>query len=166
MFVFFERGYSSWTSGRYDFDPETGKSETGRTACPYSVEIRNDPEDRLENMFMEPLAGGSNRHTVELRPVSKGISYYSIYYRIRRSSAIRTKEKCSSFYKCPRSKVSCPWSSTYDTYAIDCFTVILNTPNPILNARTRHFLTKSARVSTNNITGWLVMQYIYSARER
>ena len=63
------------TPGRYDFDLKTGKSETGLRACTYSVEIKNDPEDGLEKVFMEPPVGGSNWRLVELRPVSEGISY-------------------------------------------------------------------------------------------
>jgi hypothetical protein len=57
---------------RYDFDLRTGKSETGLTACTYSVEVRLDPKDGLEKVFMETPERGSDWRVVELRPVSEG----------------------------------------------------------------------------------------------
>jgi hypothetical protein len=57
---------------RYDFDLKTGKSETGLKACTYSVEVKLDPNDGLEKVFMEMPEGGINWRVVELRPVSEG----------------------------------------------------------------------------------------------
>ena len=57
---------------RYDFDLRTGKSETGLKACTYSVEVRLDPKDGVEKVFMETPEGGSDWRVVELRPVSEG----------------------------------------------------------------------------------------------
>ena len=45
--------------GRYVLYLRTEKSETGLRACTYSVDIRNDLEDGLENVFMDfPQEGG------------------------------------------------------------------------------------------------------------
>jgi len=57
---------------RYDFDLRTGKSETGLRACTYSVEVRADPEDGIDNVYMETPSDGSEWRLVELRPVSEG----------------------------------------------------------------------------------------------
>jgi len=57
---------------RYDFDLKTGKSETGLRACTYVVEVKSDPEDGVERVFMEEPDGGSNWRLIELRPVSEG----------------------------------------------------------------------------------------------
>lgn len=57
---------------RYDFDLKTGKSETGLKACTYDVEVKVDPKDGLEKVFMQTPEGGNNWRLVELRPVSEG----------------------------------------------------------------------------------------------
>ncbi|KAJ7725196.1 hypothetical protein B0H16DRAFT_284240 [Mycena metata] len=56
---------------RYDFDLRTGKSETGLRACTYSVEVKNDPEDDEEKVYIETPSGGNNWRLIELRPVSE-----------------------------------------------------------------------------------------------
>ncbi|KAJ6632443.1 DUF455-domain-containing protein [Mycena sp. CBHHK59/15] len=56
---------------RYDFDLRTGKSETGFRACTYSVEIKTDPEDNIEKVYIETPPGGNHWRLVELRPVSE-----------------------------------------------------------------------------------------------
>ncbi|KAJ7083988.1 hypothetical protein B0H15DRAFT_402768 [Mycena belliarum] len=56
---------------RYDFDLRTGKSETGLRACTYSVEVKTDPEDDTEKVYIETPSGGNNWRLVELRPVSE-----------------------------------------------------------------------------------------------
>ncbi|KAJ7102923.1 hypothetical protein C8R44DRAFT_808772 [Mycena epipterygia] len=56
---------------RYDFDLRTGKSETGLRACTYSVEVRPDPDDDVEKVYIETPAGADNWRLIELRPVSE-----------------------------------------------------------------------------------------------
>jgi len=56
---------------RYDFDLRTGKSETGLKACTYAVEIRTDPADGVDIVWVE-TPEGSNWRLVELQPVSEG----------------------------------------------------------------------------------------------
>ncbi|KAJ6552065.1 hypothetical protein DFH09DRAFT_1167801 [Mycena vulgaris] len=56
---------------RYDFDLRTGKSETGLRACTYSVEVKTDPEDDTEKVYIETPSGGNNWRLIELRPVSE-----------------------------------------------------------------------------------------------
>jgi hypothetical protein len=57
---------------RYDFDLRTGKSETGLQACTYAVEIKTDPEDDVEKVYIETPRSGDNWRLIELRPVSEG----------------------------------------------------------------------------------------------
>lgn len=59
-------------TNRYDFDLKTGKSETGLKACTYDVEVRIDPADGVEKVFMQTPKEGRNWRLVELRPVSEG----------------------------------------------------------------------------------------------
>ncbi|KAJ7280054.1 hypothetical protein C8J57DRAFT_1301510 [Mycena rebaudengoi] len=56
---------------RYDFDLRTGKSETGLQACTYAVEIKTDPEDDVEKVYIETPRSGDNWRLIELRPVSE-----------------------------------------------------------------------------------------------
>lgn len=53
----------------------TGKSETGLRACTYAVEVRTDPEDGVDKVWIESPEDGHNWRLVELRPVSEGISF-------------------------------------------------------------------------------------------
>ena len=62
---------------RYDFDLRTGKSETGLKACTYAVEIRTDPADGVDIVWVE-TPEGSNWRLVELQPVSEGKYLVSI----------------------------------------------------------------------------------------
>ncbi|THH14662.1 hypothetical protein EW146_g5696 [Bondarzewia mesenterica] len=57
---------------RYDFDLRTGHSETGLKACTYAVEVRTDPDDDVDKVWVEVPAEGQNWRLVELRPVSEG----------------------------------------------------------------------------------------------
>ncbi|KAF5376496.1 hypothetical protein D9615_008665 [Tricholomella constricta] len=56
---------------RYDFDLRTGKSETGLRACTYAVEVKPDPIDGIDKVYVETPAGGTGWRLVELRPVSE-----------------------------------------------------------------------------------------------
>ncbi|KAH7923957.1 DUF455-domain-containing protein [Leucogyrophana mollusca] len=56
---------------RYDFDLRTGKSETGLKACTYNIEVRTDPSDGVDNVWVEAPEGGKSWRVVELRPVSE-----------------------------------------------------------------------------------------------
>ncbi|KAK7028392.1 DUF455-domain-containing protein [Favolaschia claudopus] len=56
---------------RYDFDLRTGKSETGLSTCTYAVEVKTDPVDDVEKVYLETPSGGSNWRLIELRPVSE-----------------------------------------------------------------------------------------------
>ncbi|KAG6906901.1 hypothetical protein DXG01_011456 [Tephrocybe rancida] len=57
--------------GRYDFDLRTGKSETGLRACTYAVEVKTDPSDGIDKVWVEVPTSGSRWRLVELRPVSE-----------------------------------------------------------------------------------------------
>jgi nitrite reductase/ring-hydroxylating ferredoxin subunit len=57
---------------RYDFDLETGESETGLRACTYAVEIRKDEGSGADMVWMAAPEGGSEWRVIELRPVSEG----------------------------------------------------------------------------------------------
>lgn len=63
---------------RYDFDLQTGKSDTGLKACTYKVEVKTDPEDNQDKVYMEEPEGGTGWKVVELRPVSEGAYWASI----------------------------------------------------------------------------------------
>ncbi|KAF5319242.1 hypothetical protein D9619_008707 [Psilocybe cf. subviscida] len=56
---------------RYDFNLKTGHSETGLKACTYDVQVKTDPQDGTDQVYMETPEGGSNWRLVELRPVSE-----------------------------------------------------------------------------------------------
>ncbi|EGO23184.1 hypothetical protein SERLADRAFT_439923 [Serpula lacrymans var. lacrymans S7.9] len=56
---------------RYDFDLRTGNSETGLKACTYAIEVKNDPSDGIDKVWVEAPEGGTNWRIVELRPVSE-----------------------------------------------------------------------------------------------
>ncbi|KAG6824738.1 hypothetical protein H0H92_005970 [Tricholoma furcatifolium] len=56
---------------RYDFDLRTGKSETGLRACTYAVEVKPDPVDGVDKVWVETPTGGTGWRLVELRPVSE-----------------------------------------------------------------------------------------------
>ncbi|KAF7290702.1 DUF455-domain-containing protein [Mycena indigotica] len=56
---------------RYDFDLRTGKSETGLRTCTYAVEVKTDPEDDVEMVYVETPSGGNNWRLVDIRPVSE-----------------------------------------------------------------------------------------------
>jgi hypothetical protein len=43
-------------------------------ACTYDVQVKPDPHDGTEQVYMETPEGGSNWRLVELRPVSEGSS--------------------------------------------------------------------------------------------
>ena len=61
------------TSSRYDFDLRTGTSETGLRACIYAVEVRHDPADGIDKVYIETPTDGHGWRLVELRPVSEGL---------------------------------------------------------------------------------------------
>lgn len=58
---------------RYDFDLKTGKSEMGLKACTYTLDIRLDPTDGSNVVWVETPEGGTSWKLVELQPVSEGI---------------------------------------------------------------------------------------------
>lgn len=57
---------------RYDFDLQTGHSDTGLRACTYAVEVRTDPVDEVEKVWVEAPSEGRDWRLVECRPVSEG----------------------------------------------------------------------------------------------
>lgn len=62
---------------RYDFDLRTGKSESGLKACTYAVEVKPDPVDGADIVWVETPEGGNNWRLIELQPVSEGNFQYS-----------------------------------------------------------------------------------------
>jgi hypothetical protein len=113
---------------------------------------------------MEPPAGGSNWRLVELRPVSEGISYllsllrYFCNYNIYTEFAdlplsVQTQSTPPQVPSAEVREAEPVVPSQAPTTLMQWAVLILNTPNPTLKVRTRHFLAKSARVLTNNITG-------------
>jgi len=63
------------TSPRYDFDLRTGTSETGLRACTYDIEVKNDPADGVDKVYIETPTDGHGWRLVELRPVSEGLCF-------------------------------------------------------------------------------------------
>ncbi|PPQ77805.1 hypothetical protein CVT25_015298 [Psilocybe cyanescens] len=117
---------------RYDFDLKTGKSETGLKACTYDVEVRIDPADGVEKVFMQTPKEGRNWRLVELRPVSeefadpppppKAIKHTQM------AVSIETDEVEPVVPAVNPPKTLMQWA-----------VLILNTPNPTLKVeRTRH----------------------------
>ena len=64
------------TSPRYDFDLRTGTSGTGLRACTYAVEVKKDPADGIDKVYIETPADGHGWRLVELRPVSEGVCFF------------------------------------------------------------------------------------------
>ncbi|KAK0206586.1 hypothetical protein DFS33DRAFT_1257370 [Desarmillaria ectypa] len=60
-----------WHRKAYDFNLETGKSETGLHTCTYDVEVNINPLDGLDTVYVETPKVGTNWRLVELRPVSE-----------------------------------------------------------------------------------------------
>lgn len=57
---------------RYDFDLQTGKSDTGLSACTFAVEVRT--EDTVDTVYMETPKEGTGWRIVEMRPVSEAFA--------------------------------------------------------------------------------------------
>ncbi|KJA15924.1 hypothetical protein HYPSUDRAFT_193892 [Hypholoma sublateritium FD-334 SS-4] len=117
---------------RYDFNLKTGKSETGLTTCTYAVEVKTDPKDGLEKVYMEYPKGGRNWRLIELRPVSEEFadppSPIPIQYLPEgiESGEPREDEPVIPMTRAP---------TTLMQWAV----LILNTPDPMLKVeRTRH----------------------------
>ncbi|KAJ3509576.1 hypothetical protein NLJ89_g5151 [Agrocybe chaxingu] len=117
---------------RYDFDLKTGKSETGLRACTYSVEVRTDPEDGLEKVFMETPEGGSNWRLVELRPVSEEFADPPP------SAPVHILPQVATQVEPQQQEPVVPTTGAPKTL-MEWAVLILNTPNPTLKVeRTRH----------------------------
>ncbi|KAH6903908.1 hypothetical protein BKA70DRAFT_1373764 [Coprinopsis sp. MPI-PUGE-AT-0042] len=104
---------------RYDFDLETGKSETGLKACTYKVQVKADPKDNVDKVYMEAPDGGTGWKVVELRPVSEGESFYSIANEKQLMKANTEDEPVVPLENPPKTLMQ--WA-----------VLILNTPNPSL----------------------------------
>ena len=63
---------------RYDFDLQTGNSETGLKACTYAIDIRTN-DDGEDVVYVEAPEGGTHWRLVELRPVSEGEDMFTGY---------------------------------------------------------------------------------------
>ncbi|KAF8659281.1 hypothetical protein AX16_001856 [Volvariella volvacea WC 439] len=116
---------------RYDFDLQTGKSETGLKACTYAVDIRKEGADGFV-VYIETPEGGQGWRLVELRPVSEEFA-----------DPPPSHENGKARLPLP----SVPHSSAEEplvpepapTTLIQWAVVILNTSNPVLKVqRTRH----------------------------
>lgn len=71
---------------RYDFDLRTGKSETGLRACTYAVDVRSNPTNGTNIVWVETPEGGSNWRLIELQPVSEGtMVFFPLSQRMRAS---------------------------------------------------------------------------------
>ncbi|KIM44247.1 hypothetical protein M413DRAFT_377826 [Hebeloma cylindrosporum] len=120
---------------RYDFDLRTGKSETGLKACTYSVEVRLDPKDGLEKVFMEAPEGGSDWRVVELRPVSEEFADPPPPVSANISSP---EDSQSQPHELQEEEPVVPETNA-PTTLMQWAVLILNTPNPMLKVeRTRH----------------------------
>jgi len=64
-------GRTSLSCCRYDFDLETGKSETGLQTCTYPVVVK-EAEGGVHYVYMEAPKDGTDWKLIELRPVSEG----------------------------------------------------------------------------------------------
>ncbi|KAI0339942.1 DUF455-domain-containing protein [Trametopsis cervina] len=116
---------------RYDFDLETGHSDTGLKACTYALDIR--PGEDGDIVFVEAPEGGTNWQLVELRPVSEAfadpppppldLSHLSLSSKERTPSA---PEPVVPLENAPKTLIE--WA-----------VLILNTADPTLKVqRTRH----------------------------
>ncbi|EIN06535.1 DUF455-domain-containing protein [Punctularia strigosozonata HHB-11173 SS5] len=119
---------------RYDFDLQTGKSETGLKACTYAVEVRpRTAEDDKQYVWLQPPDDGSNWRVVELRPVSED---FADPPPATASSQLPPTEKPDT--SSDETEPIVPEANAPKTL-IDWAVLILNTPDPTLKvARTRH----------------------------
>ncbi|PPQ68909.1 hypothetical protein CVT26_001846 [Gymnopilus dilepis] len=117
---------------RYDFNLKTGKSETGLRACTYDVQVKSDPTDGLETVFMQAPEGGTDWRLVELRPVSE--EFADPPPSVASHKTISVIPSVSTTELEPLVPLVDP-PRTLMQWAV----LILNTPNPTLKVeRTRH----------------------------
>jgi hypothetical protein len=135
---------------RYDFDLQTGKSETGLRACTYRLELR-EADDGSQNVWVESPEGGTQWRVVELRPVSEGLhSLGLLFFTIFDVSPLdfadpppsRHPDTCASITNSDPSGVISVNKVTEDivptpppTTLIQWAVLILNTPDPVLKVR-------------------------------
>jgi hypothetical protein len=142
--------YFSFPLNSYDFDLRTGRSETGLSACTYRVEVRTDPTNGVEKIFVEAPRSGTGWIIVELRAVSEGK-----FWEITRTSK-PTWPRLQAFADPPplrntasilpvihqeRTETNEPIIPEVDPprTLIQWAVLILNTPDPTLKVqRTRH----------------------------
>ncbi|KAF9560577.1 DUF455-domain-containing protein [Agrocybe pediades] len=116
---------------RYDFDLKTGKSEMGLVACTYNVEVKTDPQDSVEKVYMHTPTKGTCWRLVELRPVSEEFADPPPPVA---HSKILPQTMYGNGEKEPVTPIINP-PKTLMEWAV----LILNTPNPTLKVeRTRH----------------------------
>ncbi|KDR72901.1 hypothetical protein GALMADRAFT_125747 [Galerina marginata CBS 339.88] len=114
---------------RYDFDLKTGKSETGLRACTYQVEVKVDPRDGVNKVYMGTPEEGKNWRLVELRPVSEEFADPPPPISTAKTPfllPVVENEPVVPLVEAPKTLMQ--WA-----------VLILNTPNPTLKVeRTRH----------------------------
>ncbi|KAK0468392.1 uncharacterized protein EV420DRAFT_1616996 [Desarmillaria tabescens] len=116
---------------RYDFNLETGKSETGLHTCTYDVKVDVNPLDGLDTVYVETPKVGTNWRLVELRPVSEEFAdppplKDATSLPVRTSTVESVEEPIVPTTNAP---------TTLMQWAV----LILNTSNPTLKVqRTRH----------------------------
>ncbi|RDB21957.1 hypothetical protein Hypma_010953 [Hypsizygus marmoreus] len=118
---------------RYDFDLQTGKSESGLRACTYTVEVKTDTLDGIDKVYVETPSGGSGWRLVELRPVSEEFADPPPQRIIPQLPVTH-----SSKYASAADEPIVP-TTNVPTTLMQWAVLILNTPNPTLKVqRTRH----------------------------
>ncbi|KAK0242808.1 hypothetical protein EDD85DRAFT_933324 [Armillaria nabsnona] len=119
---------------RYDFNLETGKSETGLHTCTYDVKVNTNPLDGLDTVYVETPKDGTNWRLVELRPVSEEFADPPPVVEDATSLPVRSSTVESVTVEEP----IVPTTNT-PTTLMQWAVLILNTPNPTLKVqRTRH----------------------------
>ncbi|KAF8579145.1 DUF455-domain-containing protein [Ramaria rubella] len=119
---------------RYDFNLNSGASETGLKACTYAVEIRPDQNDGGE-VWVEAPEDGKGWEVVELRPVSEAFADPP-------PALLSPEELTISPVVDASSQDPLVPSDNEPRTLIEWAVLILNTPDPDLKVqRTRHAVT-------------------------
>ncbi|KAK0491059.1 hypothetical protein IW261DRAFT_1435439 [Armillaria novae-zelandiae] len=116
---------------RYDFNLETGRSETGLHTCTYGVKVNTNPLDGLDTVYVETPKDGTNWRLVELRPVSE--EFADPPPLIEDAAPLPVRSSTTGV-----EEPIVPTTNT-PTTLMQWAVLILNTPNPTLKVqRTRH----------------------------
>ncbi|EIW73964.1 DUF455-domain-containing protein [Coniophora puteana RWD-64-598 SS2] len=118
---------------RYDFDLRTGHSETGLRACTYTVQVKEDEEDRIPCVWIQSPEQGSKWRVLERRGISEEFAD-PVKAKLSEESATSN----DSISEQAGVEPIIPLDGE-PTTLIQWAVLILNTPNPTLKVqRTQH----------------------------